>query len=615
MSSVKRPPRGLGRLSGTRLRAAIIAGCRRVLARREHLNRINVFPVPDGDTGTNLAFTLSAVLASARRVRDASIGGLLKRVSRDAVDGARGNSGAIFAQFFSGLAEALNRHHDADAEDLAKAAEAAARSARSCLDKPREGTILSVIGDFASEFRLQAERGVADLRTLFRYGLERACVSLANTPQQLPVLRAAGVVDAGAAGFVDFLEGVQDYLDNGRQALRLPQGLREATAAQDDVHLESVEADSHYRYCSECVVIGDDLDPAAVREKLSALPLDSLVVAGGRERLRVHAHIDTPNLLFEALKSFGEVSQRKADDMCAQARLRAAPFQPVRVVSDSAADFPAGECERLGIGLVPVRVAIGDEDFLDRVTLSANELYARQRVEAGRIRTSQPPLGDFRRAYELTLSHCDHVVALDLSSKLSGTYQASASAARDVNADRVEAIDTLNASCGHALIAMSAAEAAQAGASVEQVREVVKQAMADTQVYAVIADLRYAVAGGRIPAWLKRVADAFGLHVLITVRDGRIKPFGALRKGGRLMDRFSARLARRVRGANRYRAIVGHCDAPEAAAELAGALRERIAGLQTVHVTECGPALGCHAGAGTVVVGLQALRDDAKVSP
>ena len=599
-------------LSATRLRAALIAGCRRVLSRRDHLNRINVFPVPDGDTGTNLAFTLNAVLNSVRRGRGSGVGEVLARVARDAVDGARGNSGAIFAQFFQGLSDALGRRSVADAATLASATEAAAKSARGALAQPREGTILSVIGDFAAELRRQTERGVADMRDLFAHALQRARQSLADTPRQLPVLRAAGVVDAGAAGFVDFLEGVHDWLENGREALRLPASLRDAfatTSEHQHVHLESVEADSRFRYCSECVLIGNDLDAPHIRATLQSLELDSLVVAGGHERIRVHAHTDAPNLLFQALAAFGEVAQRKADDMHAQARLRAAAFQPVRVICDSAADLPAAEVERLGIGVVPVRVVAGDEDYLDRVTLSADELYARLRRDPTPLRTSQPPAGDYRRAYELTLGHCDDIVSISLSSQVSGTFQAAASAARDTDAARIHVIDTLSASCGQALVAMRAAECAASGADVERVRAAALQAMAQTQVYAFVADLRYAVAGGRVPPLLKRVADLFGLHMLITLREGRIKPFAALRRGDGLMQRFAGRLRKRHRDLVRGRAIVGHCDASADAAELVAALRQHLPGLESIRVTECGPAFGCHAGPDTLVVGIQALSD------
>lgn len=601
----------IDRLSGARLKGALIAGAGRVLAKREDLNRINVFPVPDGDTGTNLAFTMLAILRCVRRLRGADVGTVLHGVAREAVDGARGNSGAIFAQFFQGLSEALERCRDAGVTELVEATGRASAAARSCLAQPREGTMLSVIQDFAGEWRSQVESGMRDLNEVFRRALVRSRQSLANTPQQLPVLRAAGVVDAGAAGFVDFLEGVADFIERGRGALKLPPAVREIGfgAGHDEVHLEAVEAASPYRYCTECTLSGEGLDLARVRAQLESLALDSLVVAGGRGRVRVHAHIDQPNRLFEALGSVGEVSQRKADDMQAQARLRASPFQPVRVVTDSAADLPASEAERLGITIVPVRINFGDEDYLDRVTMAPRELYARLRQGQGVPRTSQPPPGDFRRAFELVLSHCEQLVSIELSSRLSGTFQAAQTAARESAPARTHIVDTLQASAGLGLIAMRAAEHAREGAALDAVLAATRRAMASTRTFALIRDLRYGVRGGRIPRAAQWIAETFGLTMLIADRKGLVRPFSALLGKQRLIERFAAVVARRApTGAGGLRAIVGHCDAGDDAALLAGALREKLPGIDKLWVVETGPAIGCHAGPGSLVVGLQALE-------
>ena len=596
------------RLNGAHLKGALIAGAGRVLAGREELNRINVFPVPDGDTGTNMAFTMLTVMRTARRLPGATLGEVLRSVAREAIDGSRGNSGAILAQFFEGLAQALGSSRDASASELAQATASASRSARACLAEPREGTILSVIHDFAAELERLAKTGVSDLTELFRRSLERARQSLANTPNQLPVLRAAGVVDAGAAGFVDFLEGVQDFAERGRGALRMAaESDARASGGADHVHLEAVEAASNYRYCTECVISGSDLDLARVRELLTSLELDSLVVAGGRERVRVHAHIDRPNQLFEALVALGSVTQRKADDMQAQSRLRAATFQRVRVVTDSAGDLPASEIERLGIFVVPVRILFGEDDYLDRITLSPRELYERLRQAPLSPRTSQPPPGDFRRAYDLVLAHCDHVVSVELSAKLSGTFQAAQIAAREAGAKRIAVVDTLNAAGGQGLITLAAAECAAAGGDLAQVLAATQTSMARTRTYALIRDLRYGVRGGRIPKIAERLARVLGLTVLIANKKGLVRPFSALMGTRNLVDRFAGVIARRAPIGCRYRAIVGHCDARDDAASLAGALRERLPALERIWVVETGPAVGVHAGPGSLVVGLECI--------
>ena len=148
-------------IRGPALRRALISGARKVVSDRDLLNKINVFPVPDGDTGSNLAFTLGSVLAGALSRRTAGAGELMRKVGEDAIDGARGNYGAILAQFFTGVAEKLGDRHAVDPGDLAGAVRAGATSARQAMADPREGTILSVIGAFAEALEAQPGGGSA----------------------------------------------------------------------------------------------------------------------------------------------------------------------------------------------------------------------------------------------------------------------------------------------------------------------------------------------------------------------------------------------------------------------------------------------------------------------
>ena len=227
------PRRGASRqrLSGYGLRRALRAGIQRVIAQRDELNRINVFPVPDGDTGTNLAFTLGAMLGAIGRPRVAHAGDVLRDAASEAIDGARGNSGAILAQFFQGLSERLTNEPRLSPESLAQAANDGARLAREALAEPREGTILSVIAAFANGWMRAIEGGARDFRSGFAAALARAKAALDATPQQLSVLRSAGVVDAGGQGFVDLLEGIDDFIRCGRSALA-----REQPAEAADHH-------------------------------------------------------------------------------------------------------------------------------------------------------------------------------------------------------------------------------------------------------------------------------------------------------------------------------------------------------------------------------------------
>lgn len=595
------------RFGGQLLRRALIAGSQRVIANRDELNRINVFPVPDGDTGTNMAFTFSAVLGGLRDLRGAGVDAVLRKAADDAIDGARGNSGAIVAQFFSGLALSFKGRTRIGLAELVGGFQSAAQSARLALAQPREGTILSVISACSIGLRQRLAAGMADLAGLFKAGLAAAREALAHTPQQLRVLAQAGVVDAGGKGFVDFLEGVDAFIREGRAALgeQLPLATEGA-----QLHAEATVAtacDSAYRYCTECLLSGSALDPEALRQRLTQLPLDSLVLAGGGERMRVHAHTDDPAQLFVAAEAFGHVSARKADDMRAQARSRAEHGQ-VAIVCDSAADLPPAEIERLNIHIVPVRVNFGREEFLDRITMNHEALYQRLRHDTTAVRTSQPPSGDFRRLFDMLASQGREVVCLNISGALSGTWQAAHVAAQ--RSERpAQAIDTRHAACGEGLLVLLAAEAALAGRDAAAIRALVEAEIPHTLTFALIRDLRFGVQGGRMPRWLLGASRLLRFFVAIRrTAAGVVKPWKMFFGQRKLVERFEAAVLRQLPRDTRWRVLIGHCDC----ADEARAMRERLSShpaFSRIDLVTAGTAIGAHAGPGSLVIGL--LRDQA----
>ena len=590
------------RIRGPALRRALISGVRRVIAQRETLNRINVFPVPDGDTGSNLAFTLSGLLTGALSRRTASAGELLHRVGEDAVDSARGNSGAILAQFFTGLAEAAGRHSALDPAVLAQAIRAGAASARQALAEPREGTIISVIHAFAEA--LEARHGVSELRPWFQNALARARQALANTPNQLPVLQKAGVVDAGAQGFVDLLEGIDEFMRGGRptdeQQAEEDSGDLEAAQA----HGELFEGDPEHRWCSECLLIGEGLDRAGLRAAVSDLGASCVVVAGSHSRLRLHAHVSDPKALFETAARFGRVEATKADDMHAQARSAAAGGGVV-VVTDSAADLPDEAARRLNIHMIPVRVGFGDQDYLDKVGLTTAEFYRKLRTELVLPRTSQPPPGDFRRQFEFLLSHHPSLVYVGLARAVSGTLQSAETAAQRGHPERTRVFDSANGAGGQALLAITAAEWAQRGESIEAILAELERLKPLTLTWAVARDIGHAVRGGRIPRWAKPVVTALGLTPIARFGDdGKLKMAGAFFGGKRIPERFAHYVAQRVDRSQRWRLLVGHCDAYDDGVALQRALQNELDCSES-WVVETGPAVGAHAGPGALVAGLQ----------
>lgn len=616
--------RRIAYLDGERLHRALLAGIRRIADRQTYLNKINVFPVPDGDTGTNLAHTLAAVEEATRGAVNRHAGSLLGTVAEAALDGARGNSGAIFAQFLQGVAEVARSRAQLTPACFVRAVGEGARAAREALAQPAEGTVLTVIGDFADQLKAQGKSGAQDFLHLLEQGLATAQASLAKTQYQMPVLERAGVVDAGAQGFVDFLDGIHDFMRRGslralrgNSAAKAPGwGLRSRSGSEEDFEPAGLVPDElsrgaetpAYRFCTECMVSGEGIERQALRAALGALACDSLVVAGTREKLRVHCHVDNPAAVFLRCEAFGQVSRQKADDMYRQQRtFRAAAG--VAVVTDSGADIPAAELERLNIHMVPLRVQVGGRDFLDKVTLAPEEFYGLLRESGDYPTTSQPPPGDFRRQFNFLAAHHQAVVCVSLSAALSGTFQAAHRAAERAEGEAITVLDTKNAAAGQGLLAMYAAECAQAGWSVERIVRALEEAIPVTRSFAVIRDLHFGVRGGRVPRWFQRLADVLRLTpVLANDQQGRLKLGGVLLGRYDLPRRLARRVARNLDRHRAYRVLVGHCDCEAEGQALRTAMAGALPHIHSTYLTAAGTAIGAHAGPGSLVVAVQAYE-------
>lgn len=588
---------GIAYLDGPRLQRCLIAGLDRLIAEREYLNKINVFPVPDGDTGNNLAQT---ALAAREAIAGAhsSASDILARLADGALDGAQGNSGAILAQFFQGLATSLGDKSRIVATEFAQAMPAAAAGTRLALANPREGTIVTVL-DAAAD-AAQANRRLSDFAKLLPAILKASHEALGATTNQLEELRKANVVDAGARGLVCILEGCTDYLLHG--SLRTEQA--------PPVQFEDAFTDHHehstdltYRYCTECMVIGENLEPAALRHELEALG-NSMVIAGSAKRLRIHIHTNEPETIFELVSAFGEVDKTKADDMIGQARTLNRENRDVVIMTDSAADIPEDVLEAHDIHMVPLRVQFGTESHLDKAGMTPAEFRRELERNPNTPGTSQPTQGDVRRMYEFLGTHFKEIVCVSLSAALSGTHQgAVAAAARTDLEDRISIIDSCNVSVGQGLLALHAARLSERGLRGTELAQGVTEMAGNIHCYAMVSDLTNAVRSGRVKPWIKQLANWLRLTpILGKTPEGRVGLSGVLLGRRHLVQRFAAHVARKHRtGGLEFAIAHGHTEAQDAD-ELSSLLQDRLPDTSCVWQTEIGAALGVHAGMQALVV-------------
>ena len=301
---------------GKDLRDMFAAGSNWLEKSVAEINAINVFPVPDGDTGTNMLLTLRSVIEEADRATDSTVGVMAKAMSHGALLGARGNSGVILAQIFRGMAKGFDGKAQFNGTDWAVALVQAAKTAREGLSNPVEGTILTVIDDAAGSGRQFAEKHPDDLVAIIDETVKEARESVARTPTLLPALMEAGVVDAGGQGLYILLDGALRYLKGELEELqfRKPQMVSANITATRNVNLVSSEEDEAYGYCTNFLLEGPNLDPEKIRRKLEDRG-QSLVVAGDETAVRVHIHSYDPGGIVAYATSLGTLHQIQIQNM------------------------------------------------------------------------------------------------------------------------------------------------------------------------------------------------------------------------------------------------------------------------------------------------------------
>ena len=594
------------------LATALRSGIHRVIQEQELLNRINVFPVADGDTGTNLSLSLGAALETISAYESAPLSTFLAALADSLLDSARGNSGAIVAQFFQGMSDSAENLSHFSTHTFAGAVSHGSEYAHDALANPCEGTILSVIAVFAASLREQTagnhEIGFAEM---LNQAVTSAQTALARTTEQLEELRKAGVVDAGAKGFVTLIEGMTAFIADG-QVTGKPE-FADLLSDAGVIETVGVAAEVRFRFCTECIISGDDIDRRKLRERLSELG-DSLVLAGTKRKAKIHIHVNQPEAVFDVARSYGQLTGEKADDMLHQQQSTHDMRTKFAVITDSAADISDEDMERHDIHMVPVRIQFGDRGYLDKVSISATEFFEELASNPAHPTSSQPSPGDFRRHYQFLASHFPDVISINLTPEVSGTLQAAQSAASRINAaGTVHVVNSKNASLGQGLLAVFAAECAEAGLNTAQTLQAVEALIPLIQTYGLIPDLSYAVKGGRVAASRKRLADLLHITpVLRTEPDGRITSGGVLPGRQKLLPKFARYIARRSNRNGKLRLAIGHALCEEEARSLEVCLREHLSGIGTSTIMDLGAALGVHGGPGTLAVAVQEVLDPEK---
>lgn len=393
-------------LNGVRLGRMIIAGANELAANKQLVDAMNVFPVPDGDTGTNMSLTVMAAAREAEKKGSLMAADVTKAASSGALRGARGNSGVITSQLFRGFAKGLEGLEEAGVKELAAAAQQAVKTAYKAVMKPKEGTILTVArgcAEAAEKLSHETEDIETFLTGIIAYGHE----VLAQTPEMLPVLKQAGVVDAGGRGLLFILEGALKQLKAGDQHVALNDGQNAAAPApeMDFASLASIENESiTFGYCTEFFINvqgADETVTTGLKNYLGTIG-DSVVCVADDEIIKIHVHTDHPGLAIEKALTIGSLTGLKIDNMREQHTNKISfTNAPAAAPSAPVAEVPAVEQPKKDVGFVSISAGAG-------LTAIFKNLGVDEVIEGGQ--TMNPSTEDILNAVDKI--NADHIFVL-----------------------------------------------------------------------------------------------------------------------------------------------------------------------------------------------------------
>lgn len=399
MSSIKT-------LNGVRLGRMIVAGANELAANKQLVDAMNVFPVPDGDTGTNMSLTVMAAAREAEKKGSLMAADVTKAASGGALRGARGNSGVITSQLFRGFAKGLEGLEEAGVKELAAAAEQAVKTAYKAVMKPKEGTILTVArGCAEAAGKLAAE--TEDIEAFLKGVIAHGHTVLAQTPEMLPVLKQAGVVDAGGRGLLYILEGGLKQLQAGDAQVVLNDGQNTAAPApeMDFASLASIENESiTFGYCTEFFINVKNADETVTTGLKSYLGTigDSIVCVADDEIIKIHVHTDHPGLAIEKALTIGSLSGLKIDNMREQHTNKINFAETTKVqTAEAVPAAPAVEQPKKEVGFVSISAGEGLTEIFKN--LGVDEV-----IEGGQ--TMNPSTEDILNAVDKI--NADHIFVL-----------------------------------------------------------------------------------------------------------------------------------------------------------------------------------------------------------
>ncbi len=586
-------------INGQNFYYMFLAGAKGIIENYAYLNKINVFPVPDGDTGSNMASTVQSIIDAVKPSK--KLNKTLADMADAALVGARGNSGIIVAQFVQGLSLELQKYSKVNVRDFVRCAAGAVRFTYAALSHPVEGTILSVLKAWTDELQRLMDGNTTDFVTLISAPYQKVLEAVEATRNRHK--GGAGLVDAGAQGFAFFAKGMLDFA--------LHADMKGLVGARQNVLPELNVADDEdavmtFRYCTEALASGENIDKEALKHDLEGLG-DSVVVAGNSNKVRIHVHTDTPETAVRKLSERAHILTSKVDDMAFQVEIKAHRRHDIAVVVDSASDLDAALRFKHQIHHVPLQVQLGDSLFLDGVTLKHDDFYDYLASKQPYPKTSLPALKNIYNKLSYIATYYKAIIVLNISSGVSGTHQAFVDMAKKVQMQTgvpIAVFDTKTLASAQGLVALRVTEALDKGFSFEDLKRLIPLWCAQSNLYAMTKTIRYFVKGGRIGRMKGWLATFLGLAPVVTPdRNGKGSVLFTAASQGKGVERVLKIVENKLKTGRLHAYAVEYTD--QSAKPVAEALIPRLkalTGKEPAFIGQVTPVVGSSAGIGTVAL-------------
>ncbi|MCE5345048.1 MAG: DegV family EDD domain-containing protein [Bacteroidales bacterium] len=587
-------------IDGRRLYYSFIAGAKKILEQQYYLNKINVFPVNDGDTGSNMATTIRSVIESIHPDRSFKI--TANRIAETTMTNARGNSGIIFAQFLFGFSKETGESKTLNIPQFAISIKNSVPYMYEAIANPVEGTMLTVIKEW-SEFIYDQRENIKDFNQLFIRSREVIRKSLLETKQKLLVLAKANVVDAGANAFSFFIDGIIDLIySNSIRKLILSKSESLILPANN----EHVPEEVKFRYCTEGILKNLTIDQKSLSTILQQYG-DSVVIGGNDKVKHIHVHTNNPADMFLKLKDIGLITFQKADDMLRQNEVVYKRKWKIALVTDSTCDLPQEILDYYQINILPLNINFGESHYLDKITIRPDQFYTLLNQQSEFPKTSQINVKTFGTLYAQLATSYDSIIAVHLTDRFSGTFFNSRKAALDAGKEFNIPITVLNSkslSGALGLIILRTARAIEAGFSHDEIVLMADKWIKDTRIFVSVKTLKYMVRGGRVSYVKGFIASLLNINPIVSMDEsGSSFVFGRTFSQKTNMEKVIEHLSTICKSREIWNYIVLHAQNKEAAEWYTRKMND-LTGKMPVAVVNISPVIGANTGIGAASVAI-----------